>query len=143
MKLFLDTNVLLDALLAQRPGHNAVMDFIALAESTGCQLLFSTSQATDVYYTSSKGLPPQKARDMLRTLYQACDLYPTSPTACVAALDSPMSDYEDAIQAEVAREARCDYIITRDYTDYAASPVPYIDPAGFLALYGSRDTQGD
>lgn len=141
MRLFLDTNVLIDYLIEERPCHRLVADFIATAREGGEQFVFATSQATDVYYILMRTDTNSAVRRGLRVLYQICDLYPTSPTACVAALDSPMPDYEDAVQAEVAREARCDYIITRDYTDYAVSPVPYIDPAGFLALYSSRDTQ--
>lgn len=52
----------------------------------------------------------------------------------MSALQSSMRDYEDAVQMETARENGCDYIVTRSAKDYAASPIPFIDAAGFLAL---------
>lgn len=140
MKIFLDTNVILDFLLEPRAHHETAADFIRTAMHANHPLVMSTSQATDVYHTVKKALGPDQTRHVLRRVFQICELYPTSETACVAALDSPLSDYEDAVQVEVAREARCDYIVTRDLRGYGSSPVPFIDPAGYLALLRARDS---
>lgn len=70
----------------------------------------------------------------MRGLFSLCRLFPTPASACVDALDSPIDDYEDAVQIETARVNGCDYIITRNLRDLEDSSVPYIDPIGFLAL---------
>ena len=140
MKIFLDTNVLIDYLIEERPCHPAAFDFVQSAYRAGERLMFATSQATDVYYILKRIATEEAVRAGLVKLFQICELYPTSETACAAALDSPLSDYEDAVQVEVAREARCDYIVTRDLRDYGSSPVPFIDPAGFLALQRTQKT---
>ena len=54
----------------------------------------------------------------------------------------PIADFEDAVQAETAREAGCSLIVTRNLRGYATSPIPAIDPASYIAQHGS-DGGGD
>lgn len=139
MSLFLDTNVLIDICDSNRKPHHApAVDLYRRIVSGTFTGVMATSQMTDLYYLLRKNLGDAVARERLRGLYSACELVPTSAAACKLALDSPLADYEDAVQVETAREARCDYIVTRDAHDYRPSPVPYIDPAGLLALVDTR-----
>lgn len=135
MRLFLDTTILLDYLLDSREAFHepAVKLMIAIAAGDH-EGGFATSQATDLYSSLNKACNDGVARSVLQKLFAFCDLYATSPDACVSALQSSMRDYEDAVQMETARENGCDYIVTRSAKDYAASPIPFIDAAGFLAL---------
>ena len=41
---------------------------------------------------------------------------------------------EDAVQMAAARQARSDYLVTRDRAGYAAGPIPAVTPAELLAL---------
>ncbi len=50
------------------------------------------------------------------------------------ALNSPISDFEDAIQIASAINANLDAIVTRNLSDYKNSPVPVYSPSDFLAL---------
>lgn len=142
MRCFLDTNVVLDLLLDGRPAHRDAADFVRMAVKEGHNLVLSTSQVTDVHRIARKLAGGQRARTILRTLFQLCELAPTSGAACVAALDSPIADFEDAVQAETAREAGCSLIVTRNLRGYATSPIPAIDPASYIARHGS-DGGGD
>ena len=140
IRLYLDTNVLLDMSIASRVPHSApARDLLRRIGGKRFDACFSTSQATDLYYILKKAFGDDLAREALSNLFAACELVPTSAAACKLALDSPLADYEDAVQVETAREARCDYIVTRDAHDYRPSPVPYIDPAGLLALVDTRN----
>lgn len=135
MRIFLDTNVILDYLLDSRGAfHAPAFELMRIVAMDEVEAGFSTSQATDLYYSLRKAAGNDVARTALRGLYTLCELYPTPPAACVDALDSPIADYEDAVQIETARNSMCDYIITRNLRDFEDSSVPYIDPAGFLAL---------
>lgn len=139
MRLFLDTNVVIDYALATRPDHAAAHDAMRCCLQRGDTLVLATSQVTDCYYILHKYLGQQETRSWLGKLLQLCELVPTSPSACAAALVSTLPDFEDAVQVETAREARCDYILTRNQRDYATSPLPFIDPAGLLALMRKRE----
>lgn len=136
MKLFLDTNVLLDYLLQSRGTfHAPAVQLMQLVASRSVEAGFSTSQATDLYYSLRKAAGDETARNALRGLFTLCALYSTPASACVDALELPIDDYEDAVQIETAYVHKCDYIITRNLRDFEDSSVPYIDPAGFLTLY--------
>lgn len=142
MRCFLDASVVLDLLLDGRPAHRVAADFVRMAVEEGHDLVLSTSQVTDVHYIARKLAGGQRARDILRTLFQLCELAPASGTACTTALDSPIDDFEDAVQIETAREARCSLIVTRNLRDFAASPIPAIDPASYMAQHGSEGEGG-
>ena len=129
MKVYLDTNVILDYLLDSRGAFHEpavrLMRAVALEEM---EAGFSTTQATDLYYSLRKASGDNVARDSLRGLFVLCDLYETPASTCIAALDSAMGDYEDAVQAETARINGCDVIVTRNLDDYREAPVPAMDP---------------
>lgn len=135
MKVFLDTNVILDYLLDSRGAfHAPAVALMRLVASDRLQAGFSTSQATDLYYCLRKAAGDETARFALRGLFTLCELYPTPVSACTDALDLPVDDYEDAVQIETARAYGCEYIVTRNLRDFEDSSVPFIDPVGFLAL---------
>jgi hypothetical protein len=50
------------------------------------------------------------------------------------ALNSPISDFEDAIQIASAINAKLDAIVTRNLSDYKNSPLPVHSASDFLAL---------
>lgn len=142
MRVFLDTNVLRDFLLDSRGSfHAPAVDLMRLLARESVQGGFSTSQATDLYYSLRKAVGDEKARDALRALFALCELYPTPPEACVQALDLPIGDYKDAAQIETARMSACEYIVTRNLRDFEDSSVPYIDPVGFLALQRRKEAE--
>jgi predicted nucleic acid-binding protein len=49
------------------------------------------------------------------------------------ALDSPVRDFEDAIQYHCAIRGNADCIITRDLRDYRNAELPVLGPNAFLA----------
>ena len=53
---------------------------------------------------------------------------------CIKALGSQITDYEDAVIAQVARRNGCDYIVTRNLKDFENSPIPAVSPSQFIGL---------
>lgn len=51
-----------------------------------------------------------------------------------AAIATAMGDLEDAVVACSARDAGCDYIVTRNKPDFSKSPVPAITPEELLGI---------
>lgn len=68
------------------------------------------------------------ADDARAVFYAAAD--------CINAVDSCISDYEDAIMAESAARSGMDCIVTRNVSDYSLSKVPVYTPQEFLAALG-------
>lgn len=51
-----------------------------------------------------------------------------------AALQSSMTDFEDAVTSEAANAAGIEIIVTRNTPDFAASVISVVLPAEFLAM---------
>jgi len=49
-----------------------------------------------------------------------------------ALVNEDFDDLEDRLQVECARIVNADYIVTRNITDFSASPIPAILPEDFL-----------
>ena len=47
----------------------------------------------------------------------------------------PISDFEDAAVAMVAKASSSSFIVTRNVTDFVNSPVPAIAPSDFLSQF--------
>ena len=57
----------------------------------------------------------------------------TGTVDSVRALQFPMRDIEDALQASAALNFRANYVVSRNAKDYRGSPVPAITPEEFNA----------
>lgn len=132
MRIFIDTNVAIDFLVATREQHRAAARLFEQAATRGDSLAISAPQATDLYYMLRRIASDQEVRASLRELFAVCDVLPATSLACTAALDSNVPDYEDAVQIEIARMGLCDYLATRDENDYANSAIPALSPAALL-----------
>lgn len=51
-----------------------------------------------------------------------------------AALQSSMTDFEDAVTSEAANAAGVEVIVTRNIPDFVASSIPAVLPEEFLAM---------
>jgi len=134
MKIAFDTNVLLDTIL-NRPGRvDALKLMMAMAEEQIAGVV-SANSITDLYYLARKGIGDQRAREAVFDVLSIFDVAPVDGEACSMALNTPMSDYEDALLAVCAAREGADYIATGDQGFLKAdSPVPARTPAQLLEL---------
>ena len=65
-------------------------------------------------------------------LLSIVDVAPVAAKDALRALQLPMKDLEDAMQAAAALAWEADYIVTRNLVDYRKSPIPAIGPKDFL-----------
>jgi len=135
MKLLIDTNIYLDAMMDRAPWAEAAKNLlIAVAEerAAGC---ISASSFSDIYYILRKHLQDkEKARQALIGLVAAIDILDVSGIDCEKALNSPLPDIEDAILLYCGERHKVDYIVTRDIKHYKDSPIEIIEPDAVLKL---------
>lgn len=132
MKLFFDTNILLD-LLVERDDAELNRN-AALALSAARQLNLEMCVATITVPTLAyvlKGNNTQKKRK-LRTLLKYFTVLDSLASHCDYALNSQFKDIEDAMQYACAEDNKCDLIITRDVKDFRESTIPVMDTKQFL-----------
>jgi predicted nucleic acid-binding protein len=147
MKVLLDTNVILDAMLQRTPWH-VQADAILREGSKGHVTCATTSLSlATIFYVGRKVVGTAAARSVVRQYLSAFVILPVDKQALLDADAFAGVDFEDNILIAAAVTASLDAIITRDATDFAHSPIPAWDPTELLGrLQGggsSNDSGGD
>lgn len=136
MRLLLDINILLDVAF-QRPGEPASARLIGQCGRQHEAWLAWHTVAT-LAYLIERQQSAGAAREFIRGLLGWADVATTQRADAVAALDWPMPDYEDALQAAAAVACGAQAIITRNGRDFKGSPVPAMTPEVFLRRHPIR-----
>ncbi len=130
MRLLIDIGVLLDVALL-RPGAPESARLLAMCGRQHEGWLAWHSVAT-LTYLIERQLSDISSRDFIRGVLDWADIATTGRPDALAALDLPMRDFEDALQAAAAMACGAQFIITRNERDFKASPVPALSPDAFL-----------
>jgi predicted nucleic acid-binding protein len=138
MKVLIDTNVILDALLARDPWASTAQELLRIVAMDKINGYIIASQTTDIFYVLCRqGADEVTAKNIIKTLTESVKLSDITPADVQIALMSDMVDYEDALLAFCAKRKKAEYIITRNEKDFQKSPVPALSPQAFLARYYS------
>lgn len=136
MKVLLDTCIIIDALQSRAPHSEYAQKIfldVASEKYIGC---ISAKSVTDIYYLMHRFFhEDKKTRDVLRKLFFLFNIIDTFGSDCLNAVNSDMSDYEDAVMSETAVRNGVDYIVTRNIKDYKKSKVKVLNPKDFLNLW--------
>lgn len=133
--MLLDTNVVLDVLLAREPFVHEASRIFAMVERGQAEGLLCATTLTTVDYLLARSLPGQDARAAVRRLLGLFKVAAVNRAVLDAACSGSMPDSEEAILAESANQAGAERIVTRNTRDFARSPVVAVDPAEFLGLF--------
>jgi len=136
MRILIDTNVILDALMNRAPwakAAQAIMLAVAEENVEGC---ITASTFTDIYYILQKYLRDrERTKQTLLGLFSVMRVLNVSGKDCERAFELPMPDYEDALLAYCAKRHMVDIIITRNVKHFDGSPVKAVKPDDFLRTY--------
>jgi predicted nucleic acid-binding protein len=136
MRVLLDTNILLDVFGQREPFYAASARIWALSERGHIDAFISAISFNNCYYVVRKlGSPPQ-AREVLRWLRDEFSIVPLSERIIHQAIDSDITDFEDAIQFFSAVACSAQAVITRNVGDFPAEGVFVTTPEEFLGRPG-------
>ena len=134
MKLYFDTNIVIDILKRREPYYENSNAIFLSAANEKIDGIISVSAITDIFYILKKDYKDIKTTpisiifDILEIIKPVdvlvCDIY------SAAALE--FFDFEDAVVAAVAQREKADYIITRNKGDFLKSVIPAITPDEFI-----------
>ena len=133
MKLFLDTNVVVDSVKFREPYVRAIVPIFQMGQLGIHQLVISDLTFANVAYLTKKGLSLFEWYNLLCELRSNVQIVPIGETSVDAALKLRSKDFEDALQYFSAKEADVDCIITRNKKDFNFSDIPVLDPIEFIA----------
>jgi predicted nucleic-acid-binding protein len=135
MRLFVDTNVIVDFLAKREPFYQDARNLMALARVGSVELWMSSSQVTDLVYILSNGgrvSEQNVARTAVRSLIKLVHVCAPGKEQVDNALSSDWSDFEDAFVHENARLVESDFIVTRDRKGFKHSHIPALSPSEVL-----------
>lgn len=133
MRLFLDTNVILDLLGRRDPFFDAIAKIATLADSGQLELVASPLSITTVHYVLSRVEPRENVMEKLRKFHIICEICVVDGKVMEKALNAGFPDFEDAVQYFSAVSAGCHMIITRNGKDFKKSELPFMTADAFLS----------
>ena len=135
MKVFVDTNVLLDV-LAHRDGfYDASARIWSLSERGEIEAFISAISFNNVYYIIRKARDKATADTAMKLLRDVFDSIAPDTRIVNQAIDSEFKDFEDALQFHSAVRCQADFLITRNPADFPPSKPAVLTPEEFLALW--------
>ena len=136
MRVLVDTNIVLDLLLDRAPFSKAATLIFIQIEQSRVEASLCATTITTIEYILGQSMSAGKARSTLHRLFEIFDITTVNRSVIHEALQSKMSNFEDAVLAHSANLAGMDAIVTRNIKDFKHSPVKAFDPEEFLAVLG-------
>ena len=136
MRVFLDTNILLDIIEARQKFLLASSNVFDLGIKGQIQMYATPLTFANCVYTARKNVGYEKAVNGLKTLKSYVKTATMDDVQVNEALYSDMPDFEDMLQYKSAIASRCDIIVTRDKKrHFPQDGIPVLSPEDFLNDY--------
>ena len=132
MRVLLDTDVVMDVMVARLPFAQTSGQLLDLAEKGAFEAYVSSITPINIFYAARKTKNAGNLREALKRLLQSVRVCPVDHSVLTAALDLPFADYEDAVPHAAATAGQLDAIVTRNLKDYSNATLPVFSPADFL-----------
>lgn len=131
MKVFLDTNVLLDFFL-HREGFDASQRILLKSYRHECDFLVSSLSYSNIAYIARKKFRGNEIYDVLDVVREMASVSSVHEEIVDQALRLRAKDFEDALQYYSALSVGADVIVTNNVKDFPFSAIPVLTPDQFL-----------
>ena len=132
MKVFLDTNIILDFLGEREGFYENAAKLATLADEGKLEIFVSPLSFATVNYFLTKFENGEAAIEKLRKFKVLSNISSIDELIIEKGLNSKFKDFEDALQYFCAVESGCDIIVTRNGKDFKESSISVMTPAEFL-----------
>jgi predicted nucleic acid-binding protein len=142
MRILLDTNVILDAMLGRPPWHQQADSILEAAARGLLSCAVTPVSIVTVFYVGRRHLGADRAREGVRVYLSAFETLTIDQQTLAAADALPGVDLEDNIQLAAAAQGRLDAFVTRDVgISRVATPVTIWTPDELLQQLNFRDSR--
>ncbi|MFA5043518.1 MAG: PIN domain-containing protein [Kiritimatiellia bacterium] len=131
----MDTNVVLDVLLARQPFVNASAEVFGLVEQSKIEGLLCATTITTIDYLLTQAMPRPVARQALQKLMELFEIAFVNRAVLEEALKSKLADFEDAVIDQAGRLAGAEVIVTRNQQDFRHATLKVLGPDELLASF--------
>ncbi len=133
MRLMIDANIILDVLQKREPFYLDSSKVLKMCETNMAEGHLSTLTFTNLVYIMRRELNSEKIEQVLKTLSLICCFDDLALSDIINAASIQWDDFEDAVQATIAKRINADYIITRNVKDYRKCSIIAMTPSEFFA----------
>ena len=135
MTVTVDLNVLLDVFEQRQPHFAESARILSMVAACSLVGVAPAHGLTTIYYLVRKHASKLDAEAAVDRMVGHFRIGNLDAVGWSRARQLPLDDFEDAAVATVAQETNSAFIITRNVSDFARSPVPAITPADFLSQF--------
>lgn len=140
MRVFLDTNVLIDIIQEERESHEYSIAILQAVRNSPLTACVSTQSIVDASYVYSQGAkaPISEFKKAIELFGSIVDILGVELEDIETANYGDMEDYEDAVQLSCALRNGCDAVITNDRKFLDSSQIICYSPKDFYVyLFGT------
>ena len=138
-RILLDTNILLDSVIPNRPQHDEALALLRWCNGSGDYGFAAATSFNDAYYILCRAYSEAIAREALENLLGLVAVAPVSAEECDRSLRSNEPDFEDGLVRACAELNGADFIITRDEDAFVGSKVKSVTAKEFLLTFDHGD----
>jgi predicted nucleic acid-binding protein len=133
MRIFIDTNIFLDALLDRDKGVSKKL--IQYLEKQNIEISLSDISVINISYIIRKSFSKEERKEIVHLLLQKHKIVCASAKIIEDANNSQFKDFEDAVQYFCAKEINADLIISNNKKDFLESDIFVLKANEFCDLY--------
>jgi predicted nucleic acid-binding protein len=133
LKVLLDTNILLDAVLDRRPHSVAAVELLSRVERKQVVGVLGATTVTTLHYLLGRAVGRDRADWAVRRFLVLCEVAPVDGAVLLQAAGSAASDFEDAVLLESGLRAGVEAIVTRDRSGFGHAEIPVLGAEEVLA----------
>ena len=134
MKIFLDTDILIDVALDRMPFSNDASLLLDKLEMKHADGFIAWHSLSNLYYICSSSIHDRKLKEYIKGLLLFLSVSETATEDAICALGLNVADFEDAMQISAAISCKADFIVTRNIRDFKHSPIPACLPGEIIKI---------
>lgn len=134
MKLFLDTNILIDVIANRKPWVDEALVLFELAKQQRLSLVVADFSFINLAYITRKFFSQKELYALFCDFCRYIEIVEVGREVIEKSFQNQWKDMEDCIQYLVAKRERVDYLITRNKKDFLGADIPILSPSDFLAM---------
>ena len=133
IKLFLDTNVLLDHLANREGFYEDAAAIISMINDGYVEGIVTSLSIVNCAYVLPKHYNRKDVMNQIRKIIRIFSISEINADTLEQAVDMNPNDFEDAVQYISSLHYHPDFIITRDKKGFKDIDIPVLSPAEFIA----------
>ena len=135
MKLFVDTNILIDIIANRKPWVEDALILLELSRQRKVELITADFSLLNIAYIVRKMFALPDICLLLNDLKKYLHIVEMGDDVLSHALTAGWPDLEDCVQSLIASREKAEFIITRNEKDFLLSDVAVLSPQQFLEKF--------